>query len=87
MLEAGRVVRSVAGHDKDSFYVIVSAAGGRVTIADGRRRKLAKPKAKNPLHVRVTDTVLDLGAVTTDKKLRGALGAFGAQAAAKEGGR
>lgn len=84
MLQAGRVVRSIAGHDRDSFYVIVEAAVGRVLIADGKARKLAKPKAKNPRHVRPTNEVLDLGAVTTDKKLRAALRAF--CAAEEEGG-
>lgn len=76
MLEAGRVVRSIAGHDKDSFYVIVEAAGNRAAIADGRARKLARPKVKNPLHLRPTSTVLDMAMITTDKKLRSALAAF-----------
>lgn len=84
MLEAGRVVRSIAGHDKDRFYVVVTAAGERVAIADGRRRKLAAPKAKNLLHVRVTNTVLPPDAYTTDKRLREALAPF--QAAGEEGG-
>lgn len=85
MLRPGRVVRSIAGHDKDRFYMIVSVTGGKVTIADGKARKLEKPKAKNPLHVRVTDTVLDPGAVTTDKGLRLALRAFNAPASGKAG--
>lgn len=76
MLEAGRVVRAIAGHDKDRFYVVITAEQDRICIADGKRRKLAKPKAKNPLHIRVTNTVLDLSTVETDKKLREALWRF-----------
>lgn len=84
MLQAGRVVRSIAGRDKDRFYVVVSAGQLRVAIADGKVHRLEKPKAKNPLHLRLTATVLDLTVVTTDKKLRKALGALGAEG--EEGG-
>ena len=85
MLDAGRVVKSIAGHDKDRFYAIISVEGDRVTIADGKARKLAAPKAKNVLHVRPTGTTLDLNIVTTDKKLREALGPWN-RAAGQEGG-
>lgn len=84
MLEKGRVVRVIAGHDKNRFYAIVSVAEGRVAIADGKARKLARLKWKNPLHVRPTSTVLDNSAVLTDKKLREALKPF--YAAGEEGG-
>lgn len=84
MLQAGRVVRSIAGHDKDRFYVVVSAGKGRVAIADGKARKLAAPKAKNTLHVRPTNLTLDLADVKTDKQLRAALRALNAEG--KEGG-
>lgn len=85
MLSRGSVVYSIAGHDKDRFYVVIAVSGDRVTIADGKARKLAKPKAKNVLHVRPTNTALDLDVVTTDKKLREALGPFN-RAAGQEGG-
>jgi ribosomal protein L14E/L6E/L27E len=84
-LVAGCVVRSIAGHDKDSFYVVVEVLGQRVRIADGKARKLGKPKAKNTLHVRPTTLVLDMQEVKTDKKLRETLKAF-AQAAEEEEG-
>lgn len=74
----GRVVKSVAGHDKNKFYVVVRAEGDSVWIADGRARKLESPKRKNIRHIRTTNTVLDLQAVTTDKQLRLALAPFGA---------
>jgi ribosomal protein L14E/L6E/L27E len=85
MLKAGCVVRSIRGHDKDSFYVITQILGDRVTIADGKARKLAKPKVKNTLHVRPMNVVLDMQAVTTDKKLREAMKAI-TNAAVLEGG-
>ena len=76
MFKEGQIVRSIRGHDADRFYMVVQVAGGRVFIADGRLRLLEKPKAKNPLHLRPTNTVLDPQAVQTDKKLREALKRF-----------
>lgn len=73
MLKAGQIVKSIAGHDKDSFYVLVDVEKNYVTIADGKLRKLEKPKRKNVLHVRPTNTLLDLEVLATDKKLRKAL--------------
>lgn len=86
MLKPGMVVRSAAGHDKDRFYVIVAILGQKVSIADGKRRKLEKPKHKNPLHLNPTKTVLDIAALTTDKKLREALRPFNQMPKRKEGG-
>lgn len=83
-MEVGRIVHSIAGHDKGRFYVVVSVTCDRVLIADGKMRKLASPKAKNPLHVRPTAAVVDLAVVTTDKKLRNALQPWNAKG--KEGG-
>lgn len=76
MLQKGCVVRSVAGHDKDRFYVVLDVEKGAASIADGRVRMLAKPKRKNIRHVRVTNTVLNLSAEITDKKLRTLLKPF-----------
>lgn len=73
MLKAGQIVKSIAGHDKDRFYMLVTAEAQSVTIADGKARKLEKPKRKNVLHVRPTNTLLDTAEITTDKKLRKAL--------------
>lgn len=73
MLKAGQIVKSIAGHDKDRFYVVVDVEKNSVTIADGKMRKLEKPKRKNMLHIRPTNTALDLAVITTDKKLRKAL--------------
>jgi ribosomal protein L14E/L6E/L27E len=72
----GTVVRSAAGHDKNRFYVIVKSEAGYVWIADGKERKLEKPKRKNPRHVAFTNTVLELAEVTSNKKLRTMLEPF-----------
>ncbi len=81
MLTPGTVVRSVAGHDKNKFYCIVECLGDqRVSIADGKIRKLEKPKIKNIRHIRPTTTILDLEVVTTNKKLKAALAPWNREA-------
>ena len=72
-LEAGRIVRSVAGHDAGSFYAVVDIREGFCYIADGHLRKLESPKKKNPAHLRLTDAAVDLTQVCTNRQLAAAL--------------
>lgn len=85
MLQQGQVVWSAAGHDKDGYYVVVAVeADGSCRIADGRRRKLAEPKRKNPKHLRPTRSVLELSEIRSDKALRRALAALRPEENAEE---
>lgn len=70
MLESGSVVKSISGRDKDRFYLVVEIRDGFALIADGKVRKLASPKKKSLKHLAMTNTVLALADVTSDKKLR-----------------
>lgn len=70
MLEIGTVVRSIAGHDKLRYYVVVESLSDKVMIVDGKVRKLAKPKAKNLKHVAATHIKISLDEITSDKALR-----------------
>ena len=49
----GWIVRAAAGRDKDGLFCVVGVdqAGKRLLLADGRRRKFARPKAKALHHV------------------------------------
>ncbi len=76
---AGMIVKSTAGHDAGSFYVVVKAEGGYLFIADGRRRKLEAPKKKNPRHLKKTNAGLDLSQIVSDKRLRQELARFGGE--------
>ena len=77
MLQKGQVVYSAAGHDKDSFYVVVEVdRDGCCRIADGRRRGLGSPKRKNPKHLRSTRGVIQLAQIGSDRALRRALAAL-----------
>ena len=51
--EAGQIVKSLAGHDKDCIYMIVRADGSFILVADGKRRRLENPKRKNTAHVQL----------------------------------
>ena len=44
--EAG-LVKSLAGHDKDELYIIISVQGEYVNLSDGRKHPLSKQKRKN----------------------------------------
>jgi ribosomal protein L14E/L6E/L27E len=51
--KAGQIVKSLAGHDKDSLYMIVRAEGNFIWAVDGMRHKLEDPKKKNIRHVQL----------------------------------
>ncbi len=75
MLVPGQIVKSTAGRDRERFFVVTQVAGGRAMIADGKLRRLEKPKPKNTLHLAPTQTFVEIAGVT-DKKLRKILEAF-----------
>ena len=79
----GDVVRSVAGHDKGSLFLVVKEEGDFLWLADGKRRKFETPKKKRRKHVvsagfwthPVAGRMKDGGPVL-DSEIRGALAAF-----------
>ena len=80
----GWIVRATAGRDKGGlFYVVGGDREGRLLLCDGKRRKLARPKAKKPRHVEPLPEFdhpaiqkLKQGEALSDKALRRALAAF-----------
>lgn len=50
----GLVVRSKAGHDKGSFYVVLDLETDAAVVCDGNRRALANPKRKKFIHLSPT---------------------------------
>lgn len=72
---AGMVVRSVAGHDKGGFFVVLRTEEGYAYIADGKRRLVENPKRKKFRHLRPTKSELAIKGIT-NKKLRGLLMPF-----------
>lgn len=68
-IKTGNVVLSLAGHDKGRAMVVTRIDGETVFVADGKERKLEKPKKKNKKHVRPTHREIELAGLT-DKKLK-----------------
>lgn len=53
VFKTGELVVSIAGHDEGSIYLVIGDDEDKVLLADGRKRKLAKPKRKNKKHVQL----------------------------------
>lgn len=49
--EEGQLAKSLQGRDKGKYYIVVSVEGNRVSLADGKTRRLENPKIKNLKHV------------------------------------
>ena len=58
--QIGQIVVVRRGRDRGSFMVVVAASGESLYLADGRRRRLGKPKKKNRKHVGGTNCVVGL---------------------------
>lgn len=66
----GQVLLSAAGHDKGELMVVTGFDGKRILLCDGKGRKLEKPKAKNPKHLRETQFVLSEHSMATNRSIR-----------------
>ncbi len=51
----GKVALSTAGRDAGELYIIVGSTSKQYLLADGIKRKIANPKAKNIKHVSVLE--------------------------------
>ena len=88
----GWIVRATAGRDKDGLFCVVGVdwEQERLLLADGKRRRVERPKAKKLGHVEtLTDDQhryehpvirnLEAGRAPTNKELRRMLAAFRAE--------
>lgn len=78
--QIGQVVYSKSGHDKGDVQMIIRVEGEYLLLADGKRRKLEKPKRKKKMHVQPTFYVeedvaakLQTGAYLLDADIKKAL--------------
>lgn len=74
--EAG-LVRSLAGHDKDELYIILGVGPEYVSLSDGKKHPVNKPKRKNKKHLQRIDQCdetigkkLTQGETVTDEEIR-----------------
>lgn len=63
--KTGGLVRSLAGHDKGQYFIILTEHEEYVTLVDGTSRKVEKPKRKNKKHIQVIHYIEE----TLNKKL------------------
>ncbi len=84
--QTGTIVRAKAGRDRGGLFCVVGEdrEKGMLLLANGKRRRAARPKRKKPAHVETLDCRFDhpaiqklkQGGALTDKELRRALAAF-----------
>lgn len=51
--QQGGLAKSLAGHDKDHYFIILADCGEYVSLVDGKFRKLENPKRKNKKHIQL----------------------------------
>lgn len=78
--QIGQVVYSKCGHDQGDVQMIVAMEGEYLFLADGKRRKLERPKRKKKMHIQPTFYVekdvaakLQEGAYVLDAEIKKAL--------------
>ena len=72
-VKLGQAVFSKAGHDKGRWFAVVGVEENFALIADGKSRKLDKPKRKKLMHLSAANTVFQESDLRTDKALRDAI--------------
>jgi ribosomal protein L14E/L6E/L27E len=78
--EKAQIVRSLSGHDSGQLFCVMDTEGDRLLLADGKRRRVSKPKQKNAKHVASAGSFehptlekVRAGQSVSDKELRIAL--------------
>ena len=92
-IQKSDIVCSTAGRDEGSHFFVIKVEGDFVHVADGKGRKLEKPKRKKHRHVRLvassesrTANKIKSGERVTNSELRRALAEFLAESGGEEGG-
>lgn len=68
-IQKGSIVMAKSGRDKGRFFLVLSVEGNYAFLADGKTRKLEKPKKKNIIHLAAT-TVLYTGSAETNPQIK-----------------
>ena len=53
MLEIGMLVMSCQGRDTESVFAVIGSTDTHLVLADGRKRRIEKPKQKKEKHVKM----------------------------------
>ena len=81
--QKAQIVYARRGHDSGRLFCVMDAEAGWLLLADGKRRRVSKPKRKNEKHVVLaggwnhpTIEKVRTGQPVRDRELRAALAAF-----------
>ncbi len=74
-IEKGSIVRASAGRDKGGFFVVLDADSEFAYIADGRTRRIERPKKKKLIHLCATNTIIE-GSVETNPQIKKIINQF-----------
>lgn len=92
-IQKSNIVSSLAGRDKGKLFFVIDREDSFALLADGKGRKIEKPKRKKLKHLRfiancscLTAEKISSGEKVTNSELRRALAAFAAGADGEEGG-
>lgn len=75
-IRVGQIVKSLAGHDKGDFQIVMETDGVYALLCDGKRRSREKPKRKKLKHVAPTKTVIPENLLKTNRQIRSVLRPF-----------
>ena len=76
-IQAGSLVYSKAGHDRGILFLVLRIEGEYAYLADGKTRKLEKPKKKKQKHLQKTNWYIAPDeTVSNDAEIRKALAQF-----------
>ena len=56
----GMLAVSKAGHDKDSWYVVLNIEGNYAYLVNGTTKTLEKPKKKKMMHLQLVNKIPEL---------------------------
>lgn len=71
----GSIVRAKAGREKGGFFVVLKVESGFAFIADGRTRRVEKPKKKKLIHLSASNKVYE-GSLETNPQIKRILSQF-----------
>lgn len=85
-VEKGLVVKASAGRDSNAYFAVLESDEKFALIADGKTRRIEKPKRKNIRHLKPTGKKICLDGIT-NKQLKKALSEFNRIIQSESGGK
>lgn len=66
----GRLVQATAGRDKGGLFCVLDEQGDYLLLADGRSRKVERPKRKKRKHTALVENPALYGGAVTNRAVR-----------------